>query len=319
MEEELKSNHNIKMAAKLSGVPELLIRAWEGRYSAVSPNRTDSNRRVYSDSDVDKLILLKKLTQQGYRIGNLAQLNLDDLNELYKKAVPENNLIQSEEKFLLTQEHQEIISESLEAIKKYDDKQLSLILNRVSVKFSQQELTGKIIIPLIEKIGECWKLGLLRTSHEHFTSAILIKFLNNLSDGYKIDNTAPKIVITTPDGQYHEVGALIGSALAASLGWKPIYLGASLPSEDIASATQDLEARCIFLSMVYPNDNPKLNQQLKKLRELVGENVFIIASGNAVSRYSNTLLEIGANIIETPTQFEEILNQVREKINPNNE
>jgi len=71
--------------------------------------------------------------------------------------------------------------------------------------------------------------------------------------------------------------------------------------------------------MVYPNDNPKLNQQLKKLRELVGENVFIIASGNAVSRYSNTLLEIGANIIETPTQFEEILNQVREKINPNNE
>lgn len=319
MEEELKSTHNIKMAAKISGVPELLIRAWEGRYSAISPNRTDSNRRIYSDSDIDKLILLRKLTQQGYRIGNLAQMNVDDLNELYKKAVLENNLIQREDKFSLTQEHQEIINECIVSIKKYDDKQLNILLNQASVKFSQHELTEKIIIPLIEKIGESWKLGLLRTSHEHFTSAILIKFLNNLSDGYKIDSAAPKIVITTPDGQYHEVGAMIGSALASSLGWKTIYLGASLPAEDIASAAQELNAKCIFLSMVYPNDNPKLNLQLKKLRELIGENVFIIASGNAVSGYSNTLIEIGANIIETPKQFEEILNQVREQINPNNE
>lgn len=318
MEKKLGNNHNIKMAAKLSGVPELLIRAWEGRYSAISPSRTSSNRRIYSDSDIDKLILLRKLTQQGYRIGNLAQMDINDLIELLKKTITENNLVQKENKYSLTKEHLDMLDESILAVKKYDDKELTTLLNQAAIKFPQQELIGKVIIPLIEKIGENWKLGLLRTSHEHFTSAVLVKFLNNLSEGYKIDSTAPKIIITTPDGQYHEVGALIGSALAASLGWKPIYLGASLPAEDIASATKDLNARCVFLSLVYPNDNPKLNAQLKKLRELVGENVFIIASGNAISGYIKTLSEIGANITETPEQFEEILNKVREQINPNN-
>ena len=306
------------MAAKLSGVPELSIRAWEGRYSAITPDRTESNRRVYSDSDIDKLILLRKLTQHGYRIGNLAQMSFGELKELYKKNGPSAETSELSQKYSLSGIHKNIINECIEAVRKYDDKLLEILLNQAAVKFSQPELTEKIIIPLIDKIGDYWKEGLLRVSHEHFTSAILVKFLNNLSEGFKIDSAAPKIIITTPDGQYHEVGALIGSALAASMGWKPVYLGASLPSEDIASATEDLDAHCIFLSIVYPSDNPKLNVQLKKLRELVGQHAFIIVSGKAAPGYKIVLNEIGAYIVDTPKQFEDLLNQVRDQINPNN-
>ena len=306
------------MAAKLSGVPELSIRAWEGRYSAITPDRTESNRRLYSDSDIDKLILLRKLIQHGYRIGNLAQMSYGELKQLYEKNGPSVEASESSQKYSLSGIHKNIINECIEAVRKYDDKLLEILLNQAAVKFSQPELTEKIIIPLIDKIGDYWKEGLLRVSHEHFTSAILVKFLNNLSEGFKIDSAAPKIVITTPDGQYHEVGALIGSALAASMGWKPVYLGASLPSEDIASATEDLNSQCIFLSIVYPNDNPKLNAQLKKLRELVGQHTFLIVSGNATSGYKNILNEIGAYIVDTPKQFEDLLNQVRNQINPNN-
>ena len=306
------------MAAKLSGVPESLIRAWEGRYSVITPDRTESNRRLYSDSDIDKLILLRKLTQHGYRVGNLAQMPLGELKELYAKNGFSAEASESYQKYSLSEIHKNIIDECIEAVRKYDDKLFEILLNQAAVKFSQPELTGKIIIPLIDKIGNYWKEGLLRVSHEHFTSAILVKFLNNLSAGFKIDSAAPKIIITTPDGQYHEVGALIGSALAASMGWKPIYLGASLPSEDIASVAEELNSQCIFLSIVYPNDNPKLNVQLKNLRQLVGQNTFIIISGNAASGYKNILNEIDAYIADTPKQFEDLLNQARTQINPNN-
>ena len=314
----MNNSYSIKMAAKLSGVPELSIRAWEGRYSAINPDRTESNRRLYSDSDIDKLIILRKLTQQGYRIGNLAQMSFGELKELYKKNGPSAEANESFQKYSLSEIHKDIINECIEAVRKYDDKLLGILLNQAAVKFSQPELTEKIIIPLIDKIGDYWKEGLLRISHEHFTSAILIKFLNNLSEGFKIDSTAPKIIVTTPDGQYHEVGALIGSALAASMGWKPVYLGASLPSEDIASAAEDLNSQCIFLSIVYPDDNPKLNARLKKLHELVGQRTFLIVSGKAAAGYKNVLNEIGAYIVETPKQFENLLMQIRSQINPNN-
>jgi methanogenic corrinoid protein MtbC1 len=238
------------MAAKLSGVSELSIRSWEGRYSAVNPNRTDTNRRLYSDSDIEKLILLKKLTQHGHSIGNLASMEIPALSELLFKielSKPVNSQINSTEEEL-------VVNNCIEVIRQFDDRKLLALLNEASVKFSRPDLMEKVLLPLMIKIGQSWESGMLRVSHEHFTSAVIIKFLNTLTDGFQIPDNAPRIVITTPEGQYHEVGALIGASLAASDGWRTTYLGASLPAEDIAAAVTHLNARTVFLSIVYPAD-----------------------------------------------------------------
>lgn len=307
------------MASKLSGVSELSIRSWEGRYSALTPERTESNRRLYSDSDIEKLILLRKLTRQGYRIGNIAKLSSDNLLEIFHKH--ENKKISDQDGTKdsnLTMKQSGIISECIESIRKYDGDEFAAILNRSLVEFSQPELIENVILPLIEKVGNFWHEGWLRVSHEHFMSALIVKFLNNLSEGYNINGTAPKIIITTPEGQYHEVGALLGSVLAASSGWKSVYLGASLPAEDIAAAAKELNSRCIYLSIVYPDDNPLLNAQFKKLRELTGDDVFIIAGGAAAVGYKKVLAEINARIINTPKHFSDVLKSIRKQINTNN-
>ena len=305
------------MAAQLSGVTELSIRSWEGRYSAVIPNRTVTNRRLYSDSDIEKLALLKKLTQYGHRIGELANLSIPKLLELVSKIeLKESSTNKSISKSFSCDA--KIVTDCIEEIRKYDDKQLTMLLNTASVKYNQVQLIEKVIIPLIEKIGIYWKEGLLRISHEHFASAIIVKFLNSLSDGFKVQETAPRIVFATPEGQYHEVGALIGASLAASNGWKTTYLGASLPAEDISSAIKQLNARCVFLSITYPDDNLAMNSELRKLREMVGDDVFIIVNGNSASGYKNTLQQINASIIESPKEFSDLLQAIRKKINPNN-
>ena len=308
------SNYNIKMAAKLSGVSELSIRSWEGRYSAINPNRTDTNRRLYYDNDIEKLILLKKLTQHGHSIGNLASMEIPELADLLFKielAKPGNSQINSPEE-------ESIVNSCIEVIRQFDDRQLLGLLNEASVKFSRPDLIEKIILPLMIRIGQYWENGMLRVSHEHFTSAVIIKFLNTLTDGFQIPDNAPRIVITTPEGQYHEVGALIGASLAASDGWRTTYLGASLPAEDIAAAVAQLNVRAIFLSIVYPGDNPALNTQLKKLREMVGDKVYILVSGNGVNGYKNILSELGFRTTLSPKHFREILKSVRNEIHPNN-
>ena len=71
---ELGKTYTIKMAAKLSGLTELVIRSWESRYNTVLPQRSDSNRRLYSEKDIEKLITLKKLKEYGHRIGSIASL-----------------------------------------------------------------------------------------------------------------------------------------------------------------------------------------------------------------------------------------------------
>ena len=59
-----------------------VIRAWERRYGAVISQRTSTNRRLYSDSDIEKLSLLKRAVGSGRRIGDIANLSYDDLFEL---------------------------------------------------------------------------------------------------------------------------------------------------------------------------------------------------------------------------------------------
>ncbi|MDH3694320.1 MAG: MerR family transcriptional regulator [Gammaproteobacteria bacterium] len=76
-----KSQYSIGAVAKLTGLSPQLIRAWELRYAVVTPNRSEKNRRLYSQTDVDKLRLLKTLTETGQPISTLAKLSLAQLNK----------------------------------------------------------------------------------------------------------------------------------------------------------------------------------------------------------------------------------------------
>jgi len=309
------SIYNINIASKLSGVPELTIRAWEGRYSAITPERTETNRRIYSDTDVEKLTLLRKLTENGHRIGSLANLSVEELKETLEKIEVK---LKNSAGSAVWEEGKLFITECIEAIKEYDEKALGSLLNKASVTYTRPELIDKIILPLIETIGLYWQEGILRVSHEHFASSYIRRFMENLTESYQPTEMAPRLIVTTPEGQYHEVGAIIGAALAASDGWKTTYLGASLPAEDIAAAAFRLKSKCILISIVYPNDNPEINAQLIKLRQIIGNEIFIVANGSAVNGYRNTLDGINALISENPEHFRELLKAIRSKINPNN-
>ena len=48
------------------------IRMWEKRYDAVVPKRKDTNRRLYSRTDVERLALMKQLTDAGHSISSIA-------------------------------------------------------------------------------------------------------------------------------------------------------------------------------------------------------------------------------------------------------
>ena len=58
-----KGRHSIAVVSRRTGITQLVLRAWERRYKAVVPSRTESGRRLYSDADLEKLNLLQLLTK----------------------------------------------------------------------------------------------------------------------------------------------------------------------------------------------------------------------------------------------------------------
>lgn len=300
--------YTIKSVSKLSGLSELVIRAWESRYEAVTPDRTKGNRRLYSENDLEKLSLLKKLTDRGHRIGSIAHLEYEDLKRMSNKKEFEKLTETNRSEFDLLPMS---ILDCVDAIRVFDGKKLETILMDASLLLSQPKLIENFIIPLMEKIGIFWQEGLLRVSHEHFASTIIRKFLSTISDGYNINGSAPKLIVTTLQGQYHEVGALIGSSYAASDGWKPIYLGASLPAEEIAFVRNETGANAILLSFIYPYDDPSIRSEIQKLRELV-EDVPVIVTGNAAESYKSIFEENSITLLNDSKSFREGLLKIRQ-------
>ena len=80
------SDYTIGAVARLTGLSTQLIRAWEQRYGAVVARRAANGRRIYSTDDVEKLGLLKVLTERGIAISTIANLELDALRGRVEEA-----------------------------------------------------------------------------------------------------------------------------------------------------------------------------------------------------------------------------------------
>ncbi len=76
-----KHRYNIGAVARLTQIHPETIRVWERRYQLVSPGRSDTGRRLYSDEDIERLSLVKQMTELGHAVSGLARLSDQELRE----------------------------------------------------------------------------------------------------------------------------------------------------------------------------------------------------------------------------------------------
>lgn len=303
----------IKVVSQMTGLSVHVIRAWEKRYSVVEPDRTDTNRRLYSEENIEKLRLLSDASQRGHSIGSIANLSLSELRNLLSKQQNNQSQIKNESRNTNTEVIvDDLLTQCMDIVRDYDAKNLEAVLLNASVKLTQPILIEEFIIPLVYKIGDLWHSGELRVANEHLASSVIRSFLFNLFESYTVSKSAPVLISCTPNGQEHELGALIAGVVAASTGWKVVYLGSSLPAEEIGAVTTYLDAKVVAVSLVYPSDDPALPRELKKLKQILSSGVSIIAGGRAVGGYLNVLDEIGAHVVKNTKQLKVELEAIRE-------
>jgi len=143
-------------------------------------------------------------------------------------------------------------------------------------------------------VGELWHEGELRPAHEHLLSAVVRNILGRVTAATQTSDADFHIVLGTPARQRHEIGAMLAAATAATCGWRVTYLGADLPASDIATVVKETGAHAVALSIVHPDDDPELPEELRALKRLVPRNTEILVGGGAADGYADTLEEIGA-------------------------
>lgn len=278
---------------------------WERRYGVVKPQRSATNRRAYTAEDVRRLTLLQQLTAAGQAISYLAPLSTEQLERL----ASEPPTVGASGNGGLTPEA--FIEQGVGAIQKLDARGLETVLTGAETELGLQGSLQRVIGPLAQRIGDLWRDGTLTAAHEHFASAVLRTLLGQAARPYAGVEHAPAMVMGTPGGQLHELGALIVTALAANLGWRVIYLGAAVPVAEIAGTARQNQARLVGLSLVYPEDDPRLEGELLRLRELLPPEIAIVVGGRAAGAYEPVLQRIGAIRADSLDDFGQLLDRMR--------
>src|SRR5215208_4130971 len=168
--------HPIGVVARRTGLKPDLIRAWERRYGAVEPGRTETRRRFYSDDDVERILLLRRVVSTGRGISQVAGLPNEELEALIAAEPapqaaarppapsPAGEVEELAESFLVR---------CLAAAQALDVRELEIQLDRASVAFSRTNLIEKLLVPLMHRIGDLWHQGALRPIHEHMASSVV--------------------------------------------------------------------------------------------------------------------------------------------------
>lgn len=301
--------HPIGVVSSRSGIAQDVLRAWERRYAAVVPHRTETGRRLYSDDDIRRFRLLKELVDCGRRISDVAGLPVEALEALaaedHDAAVPAPVRVPAAARNFL--------EAGLEAVGAMDAARLRRVLVDASVSMPPAAVRDDLVCGLLRETGRRWREGKLRIAHEHLLTAVLRSFAGSRRTDSLVGTASPCIVLCTPSGQRHEIGALLAAAAAEEVGWRALYVGPDLPAEEIAAAVQTSGAKALGISLVGLPGDSLIQDELRRTRSLLGRDVPIFAGGNAASSYGPTLREIEAGILEGLGELQEALDALRNR------
>ncbi len=270
--------HTIKFVSQRTGLTQHTIRAWERRYAALTPDRTETNRRLYSSEDLEKLTLLSTAIKAGHTISRIAHLSIPALRGLVAESVAPLHSTRQEPP-ALPQTAEALLEEARNAIENLDARAIEELLVRATALLGAHAANDRLILPLLRQIGDDWKNGEMRPAHEHLATAAIRSYLGSQLSAAIVPEGAPRVVISTPAGNVHELGALIAAVNAAAEGWNPVYLGPNLPADEIAGVAQRCQARAIALSIVFVADDGYLSNELQMLRKYVGAYIPILVGG----------------------------------------
>lgn len=276
--------YKISLAAKMSGLTEFTLRAWERRHRAIKPRRSPNGRRVYSLKEIEKLKLLKILTDAGHSISEVANLDHSQLVSLAKKTQKNARPLDT-------------VSLILKTIENLDLARLIATLKSAQRERDTRSFLIEVISPTLSNIGRRVEVGSLEIFREHFASAAIRNLLTGIL--YSVDQVAsdedqPAFIFATPEGDHHEFGVLIAAILAALRGPKVFYLGPNMPADSLVRATNIAKARVLVIGCSAPR-SALSTADWKKFASLV-----------ATSIDPDTKVWIGGNRLEEIRKLREL-------------
>lgn len=270
------AEYKIKDLENLTGIKSHTIRIWEKRYRILSPDRTDTKIRTYSDSELTHLLTVSMLNRNGIKISKIAKLSQEDMNKLLWDIKVNKEPEYSMDKLLLS-----LVSLDEELFKE-------TLANLLESEGLEKTFTDHLI-PFLDRIGIMWLIGSVNPAQEHFMSNLIRQKIISEIDKQQIPaSTEKSVLMYLPEHEWHEMSLLFYHFLLRSKGVPTFYLGQSLPYESLVECIEKLKPNYILSSWLTAVDGKLVVGYFKKLKSDY-PNLDVFAGGPQIKANSTAL------------------------------
>jgi DNA-binding transcriptional MerR regulator len=289
------ATYTIKDLEKLSGIKAHTIRIWEKRYGLIEPQRTSTNIRTYCDLDLKRLLNISLLNHNGLKISKIARLSNDELSDKIHHLQQNSTDTESQIKSLAI------------AMIELDEEKFEKIISRAVIQLGFEDTIIKVIYPFFQKIGIMWQTGIINPAQEHFVSNLIRqKLIVAIDSQININHSNYKsFILFLPEGELHELGLLFFAYLIKKRGHRLIYLGQSVPMNDLIEVAKLRPADYIVTAFVSSINGQDISQYLKNLSERLADEIIFI-SGSQTENISDNLPS-NVKSVSSPIEFIDVL------------
>ena len=220
---KIKDTFTIQDFEILTGIKAHTIRIWEKRYNILTPSRINRNVRVYSLSELQKILNISLLYKNNYKISKIAKLS-DALLSEEAKTVALSDFSNNYE-----------INSLLLCMFTFDENLFQNTYLKLLKKDSFIEIFSNTYIPLLNHLGLLWQTNSIKPAHEHFISNLIYqKIALNTAALPNIETTEePVNVLFLPFGEIHDLGLFFLNYYLKLKGERTVYLGKSIPFDNL--------------------------------------------------------------------------------------
>jgi DNA-binding transcriptional MerR regulator len=277
-------SYSIRDLEHLSGIKAHTLRIWEQRYNFISPGRSDTNIRFYTDDDLRLILNISLLKDNGFRISRIAEMSEKEMQEEVLKLT---------EKHL---RHPNQIHALTIAMVDMDEERFEKILNTCILQMGFERTIINVVYPFLSRIGVLWQTGSINPANEHFMSHLIRQKIIVAIDGQVLTSTADSktFLLFLPEGELHEITLLFSNYIIRSRGFRVIYLGQNMPLRDLETVKKLKNPEFVLSIITSSPDSSQIQEYVLKLGSMFEGSKLLLSGyqviGQDLDLTENTIL-----------------------------
>jgi MerR family transcriptional regulator, light-induced transcriptional regulator len=290
----------ISQLQRFSGINVHSIRAWEKRYDALKPERSEGNTRYYHGNQLRRLLNIASLMKSEHKISELCSLPDSKLHELMNENLEKSDSLNHNE-FL--------VSQSVAAALEFNESLFDKVFSRAIIQYGMEGAYVNVIYPALQRLGLMWSADSVAPAQEHFISNLIRQKLSASIDLLPVHgNSKTHWLLFLPEDEFHETGLLMANYLVRNAGHRCTYLGSNVPFNSLYNAVKQTKPTALLFFLVSNDDIARDKEFVRLMLKTFPQQKLFVASD--ANRLANIKANKNVNMLTSVEDLKDALKRV---------